>query len=145
MNQPTNDTSLSTTDTVLEPAAQTSLDRARLLVGGYAALSLMTLAAIAFVHDDPSVVDSAVWVRGSIVAATSLLMFAFASRAVRGSRGGWLRLRIVAAVMLVAIVVIVALPGPFPVWMKVQQSVCGLLLLGVLTLANARAVRSAFH
>jgi hypothetical protein len=144
MNHSTSDTSLSATGTSLEPAPQTRLDRARLLVGGYAALSLMTLAVIAFVHD-PSVVDSAVSVRGSIVAATSLLMFAFASRAARGSRGGWMRLRIVAAVMLVAIVVIVALPGPFPVWMKVQQSVCGLLLLRVLTLANARAVRSAFH
>ena len=31
--------------------------------------------------------------------------------------------------MLIAIAVIIALPGTFPLWMKLEQAVCGLLLI----------------
>jgi hypothetical protein len=41
-------------------------------------------------------------------------------------------------------VVIDALPGTFPVWMKIQQAVCGIVMLGVVLTVNARSVRSAF-
>jgi hypothetical protein len=46
--------------------------------------------------------------------------------------------------MVVAIVVIVALPGTFPVWMKVEQSACGVLLIGVVALVNRPSVRRMF-
>jgi hypothetical protein len=36
------------------------------------------------------------------------------------------RLRIVSAVVLVAIVVIIAPPGGFPLWLKIEQGGCGL-------------------
>jgi hypothetical protein len=36
------------------------------------------------------------------------------------------------------------LPGPFPLWLKIEQSVCGLILLVVCILANGRATREAF-
>jgi hypothetical protein len=44
--------------------------------------------------------------------------------------------------MLVAIVVIVALPGLFPVWLRIEQAVCGQLLLGVTVLVNGRRARA---
>jgi len=44
----------------------------------------------------------------------------------------------------VAVVVIVALPGTFPVWLKIEQSACGALLLGVVLLVNGRQLRSEF-
>src|ERR1044072_1543407 len=56
-------------------------------------------------------VPDAVWVRATLVVASSLLTFAFARSAARGSRKGLLRLRIVARVMLVGIVAIVARGG----------------------------------
>lgn len=112
-----------------------------LLTGGYAALSVLTLVAIVLLRDDHALVTDAVWVRATLVVASSLLTFAFARSAARGSRKGLLRLRIVAAVMLVAIVVIVALPGLFPVWLRIEQAVCGLLLLGVTVLVNGRWAR----
>ena len=62
----------------------------------------------------------------------------------RGSRGAFRRLRIISIVTTVAIVVIVVLPGTFPVWLKVEQSVCGVLMLGVALLANGRTARSRF-
>jgi len=46
--------------------------------------------------------------------------------------------------MLVAIVVIIALPGTFPLWMKFEQGVCGLLLLGVALIVNGKHLRSVF-
>jgi hypothetical protein len=55
-----------------------------------------------------------------------------------------LRLRIISIVTTVAIVVIVALPGTFPVWLKIEQSACGVLMLGVALLANGRTARSRF-
>ncbi|RSD07416.1 hypothetical protein [Amycolatopsis eburnea] len=112
-----------------------------LLTGAYAALSVLTLAVIVLLRNHPAVVTDAVWVRATLVVASSLLTFAFARSAARGSKKGLLRLRIVSAVMLVAIAVIVALPGLFPLWLRLEQGVCGLLLLGVTVLINGRRSR----
>ncbi|SEF21669.1 hypothetical protein SAMN05421837_101996 [Amycolatopsis pretoriensis] len=113
-----------------------------LLTGAYAVLSVLTLVAIVLFRNNHTMVTDAVWVRATLVVASSLLTFAFARSAARGSRKGLLRLRIVAAVMLVAIVVIVALPGLFPMWLRIEQAVCGLLLLGVTVLVNGRRARA---
>ena len=113
-----------------------------LLTGAYAALSVLTLVVIVLFRNDRAMVTDAVWVRATIVFASSLLTFAFARSAARGSRKGLLRLRIVSAVMLVAIVVIVVLPGLFPLWLRIEQAACGLLLLGVTVLVNGRRLRA---
>jgi hypothetical protein len=116
----------------------------RVLVGAYLGLSVLTLIAIVLLRNDSSVVTSAVWVRGSIVVASALLTFSFTVRAARGSRRAFLRLRLISAIMVVAIVVIIALPGTFPVWMKIEQGGCGLLLLGVVGLVNGGHLRARF-
>ena len=114
------------------------------LLVGYLAVSVLTLAAIVLLRDDVSVVNPAVWIRGTIVAASSVLTLAFAAGAARGSRGAYRRLRVITAVMPVAIVVIIALPGTFPLWMKLEQAVCGVLLLGVVAVVNGRVMRASF-
>jgi len=116
----------------------------RVLAGCYLGLSVLTLAAIVLLRDHASVVTPAVWVRGTIVVASALLTTAFAARAARGSGRAYLRLRIVTAVMVVAVAVIVALPGTFPLWLKIEQGVCGLLLIGMVVVINGRHVRSLF-
>src|SRR5690349_13207522 len=88
----------------------------RLLVSGYLGISVLTLVAIVALRDHPSLVNPAVWIRGTIVVLSSLLAFSFTVRAARGSRRAFLRLRIVSAVMVVAIAVIIVLPGTFPLW-----------------------------
>ena len=108
-------------------AVRPRLRIAKVLTGAYLVLSLGTLVAIVLLRNT-GLVNDAAWVRGTIVAASSALTFAFA---MRGTRRAYLRLRIVAGVMLVAIAVIIALPGTFPLWMKVEQGICGLLLLGL--------------
>ena len=116
----------------------------KLLVGAYLAISLAAMVVLVVLHGNSKVATEDAWVHGIIVAATALLMASFAVRTTRGSRNGYLRLRIASAVMLVAIVVIIAIPGSFPAWMKLEQGVCGLLLLGVVLLANGKQLRSVF-
>jgi hypothetical protein len=135
---------MSSTADVRHARSVAALRSVQLLVTGYLAISVLTLVAIVALRHHTSVVNDAVWVRGTLVVASSALTFLFARRAAQGSRRGFLRLRIVSAVMLVAIVVIVSLPGTFPLWMKGEQAVCGLLLLGVVLLVNGRHLRSVF-
>jgi hypothetical protein len=127
-----------------EPRPSAVLRTIRVLVGCYAALSALTLVAAFLMGDDPVLVPDSVWVRGIIVLISSLLLNAFAARAARGSRGAWRRVWLFSAVMTVAIVVIIAIPGVFPVWMKIEQGVCGALLVAVVALARGRVLRAAF-
>lgn len=123
---------------------RTALRGVKALVLTYLGISALTLVAIVLLRNHTSVVNSAVWVRGTIVVASALLTLSFTVRAARGSRGAYRRLRIVTAVMVVAIATIIALPGTFPVWMKIEQGVCGLLLLWVVVVVNGSHLRSLF-
>lgn len=126
------------------PRGARAFRRIKLLLGGHLAASVLTLAAAAALRGDSSAVNSAVWIRGTIVAVGALVMYLCAVRAARGSAGAYRRLRVLSAVTVAAIVAVVSLPGTFPVWMKAEQSVCGLVLVAVVALANSRAVRDRF-
>jgi hypothetical protein len=122
----------------------TAFNTVKQLVGAYLGLSVLTLLAIVLLRNHTAIVTDAVWTRGIIVVASALLTFRFTVRAATGAHRAFLRLRIMSAAMVVAIAVIIALPGTFPVWMKIEQGVCGLLLLGVVALVNGRRLRSSF-
>jgi hypothetical protein len=99
------------------------------LVGAYAVLSILTVVAIAILSGiAPELVSPQAWVRGIIIAVTSILTFAFARGAAQGSARALLRLRIVVAILLVAVVAVLFFL-PLPAWMIVEQAVCGALLL----------------
>jgi hypothetical protein len=114
------------------------------LVAIYLGVSVLTLLAIILLRDNPAMVTIAVWIRGTLVVASAALMFAFALRAASGAPRAFLRVRLISAIMLVAIVVIIALPGTFPLWLKLEQAVCGALLLVVVILVNTRRMRAHF-
>ena len=126
------------------PLSLTAFRRMKVLVGCYFVLSVLTLVAAYVLRDDPGMVTDTVWVRGVIVAVTSALMFAFVAGTTRGRRRAYLRLRIVSAVMVVAIAILISLPGFLPMWMRIEQGVCGLLLLGVVLVVNGGHLRSLF-
>ncbi|QLE72569.1 hypothetical protein FGW37_14030 [Streptomyces rectiverticillatus] len=126
------------------PRIQRSLRSTKLLIGCYAGLSLCTLIAVVLLRNHHDLVTDAVWVRASIVVAASLLMASFAARTARGHSRSYLRLRLSSGGMTVAIAVIVALPGAFPAWLKVEQAVCGVLLAGVVLIINSKPMRTAF-
>ncbi len=124
--------------------AQASFRSIKQLVGYYLALSVLTLVAIIVLRNHSSLVNDAVWVRGVIVVGSAVLNFFFARRAARGSKKGFLQVRLVSGIMVVAIAVIICLPGTFPLWMRIEQAVCGLLLLGVVIKVNSKHLRSFF-
>jgi len=101
----------------------------RKLIGAYLAISCLTVAAIIVLSlVAPDQVNSNAWVRGIIVAMTSVLTFVFATRAAAGKPRALLRLRIVVVVLLIAFTAVLIFL-PLPVWMKAEQSVCCALLL----------------
>jgi hypothetical protein len=105
-----------------------NLRAATWLVGAYAVLSVLTVAAIiTFSAVAPSLVNPEAQVRAVIVAATSVLTYVFARRAAGGNERALLRLRIVVAVILVAVVAVLFFV-PLPAWMIAEQAACGVLL-----------------
>lgn len=101
------------------------------LLGAYLILSWATVALIVVLSvTAPSLVTPQAWFRGAIVAATSILTFVFARNAARRRARALLRLRIVVAVILVAIVAVVFFLE-LPTWMLSEQFLCGALLLAV--------------
>ncbi|MEU9044891.1 MULTISPECIES: hypothetical protein [unclassified Kitasatospora] len=126
------------------PDTRRAFRTVRRFVLAYLGLSVLTLAVAFALRDHPSLVTSAVWVRGTIVVAGAAVTLLLTARAARGSRGAFRRLRIISAAMLAAIATIIVLPGLFPVWMKVEQGLCGLALLGVAVLVNGRHLRTLF-
>jgi hypothetical protein len=104
----------------------------RILVAGYLVLSVLTVVAVFLMRHHAGLVNPAVWVRTCIVASSAALMMSFVLRNAKK------RLRLVSTIMLVAIAVILAVPGDFPLWLKVEQAVCGLLLAGVVIKAWRR-------
>jgi hypothetical protein len=127
-----------------QPSTAAVFRKIKLLTGGYLAISALAVGAIALMRNHPAEVNSSVWTHGIVVAASALGAFIVANLAARGHRGAYRRLRILSVVVVVAIAVIIALPGSFPLWMKAEQGVAGLLMAGVAVLANSRQLRSLF-
>jgi hypothetical protein len=130
--------------TVTDPDAREKLDIAKKLLGGYAAVSVLTLLAIVVFSGNPEIVTSAVWIRGSILAVASLVTFALGVSMAGGSASNYRRVKIIALAQVVAVVVIESIPGSFPLWFKIANGVCGALLIIVVLLTFARSVRATF-
>jgi hypothetical protein len=144
MNTTTTQPSAVSAEHLNHPRSVAAFRSVNTLVASYLGLSVLTLVAIVVFRNDPAIVNAAVWIRGTLVVASALLMFLFALSAARGSRKGFLRVRLVSAIMVVAIAVIISLPGTFPLWMKIEQAVCGLILLAVVVIVNGKHLRSVF-
>ncbi|MFJ9282536.1 hypothetical protein HS99_0016180 [Kitasatospora aureofaciens] len=126
------------------PDTRRAFRTVRRLVLAYLGVSALTLVAAFALRDHTDLITPAVWVRGTIVLAGAAVALLLTVRAARGSRGAFRRLRVVSGAMLVAIAAIIAVPGVFPVWMKIEQGFCGLALLGVAVVLNGRQLRALF-
>jgi len=127
-----------------DPNVREKLHIARTLLAGYAVLSVLTLLAIVVFSGNADVVTGAVWARGSILAAASLITFALGLSMARGVRSSYRRVQIISMAQVVAVIVIVSTPGDFPAWFKVENGVCGALLVIVALITLSRPVRTAF-
>lgn len=137
--------SMSTSNAALgHPGTAAAFRKIKLLTSGYLGISALAVAAIVLMRHHSAEVNSAVWTHGILVAASALVAFGLTVRAARGSRSAYRRLRISSTVIVVAIAVIIALPGSFPLWMKAEQGVAGLFMIGIAVLVNGSQLRSLF-
>jgi hypothetical protein len=125
-----------------QPGTAAVFHKIQLLLGGYLGVSVLALVAIVLMRNHTAEVNSTVWGQGIVVAASALGAFMIALRAARGSRSAYRRLRILSVVVVAAIAVKIALPGVFPLWVKAELGVAGLLMLGVAVLVNGSQLRS---
>jgi hypothetical protein len=129
---------------IQHPRSQAAFRAVNLLLSSYLGISVLTLVAAILLRGNAAIAPIAVLVRGTIVVAHALINLLFAAWMSRGSRVAYRLLRLSSAGMVVAIAVIIAIPGDFPVWFKIEQGLCGLLLLGVVIAAFSKPVRSVF-
>lgn len=115
------------------------------LLAAFLVISVCTVVAVVLMRRDPALVTAAVWVRTPLVAASAGVLLLFARRAAAGHRGSFRRLRIISLVVLAAIIVVVAWPGAFPVWLRVEQAVCGVFMLSVVIRTNLHVVRPSME
>jgi len=115
------------------------------LLTAFLVISLSTVVAVVQMRHNPELVTTAVWIRTPLVAASAAVLLLFARRAAGGHAGSFRRLRIISIAVLVAIIVVVAWPGAFPTWVRIEQAVCGLFMLSVVVRTNLRTVRSAME
>ncbi len=131
-------------DSLNHPHTLEAFGNIRRLIFGYLGISVLALVAIVLLRNDSADVNSAVWTRAIIVVITAVLLLIFTARAAAGSRGAYRRLRIISIITPVAIACIIALPGTFPLWMKIEQGVCGLVMIAVARAANGKHLRALF-
>jgi hypothetical protein len=115
-----------------------------ILIAGFLAVSAAMEALLIVVTAIGPGIDIAVWIRCTLVLGSSVILLIFAVGASRGSRTAWIRLRLVTGIVVVAVVVIVSIPGFLPDWVRAEQAVCGALVLPAAILVNLPRARTHF-
>lgn len=136
------ETHLPTTAAVHATARRAAFRPVLILLWSFVGLSAAMVAFLGVLSAAGVGVDTAVWVRCSIVLGSAIVLLIFGIGAARGSRNALLRLRIVAPIVVAAVVVIVSIPGFLPDWVRVEQAVCGALVLPVAIIANLPRTRA---
>lgn len=128
------------------PEVQSSFHTARRLLTGLLALSVATLIAAFLLRGNATEVNWVVWLRGGAVAAASLWFLALLGQAQRGNRSAYRRLTVLSIIIPVGIVLIIVAPdNGYPLWMKWEQGLVGLLVLGVAVVLSQRRVSEVFR
>lgn len=127
-----------------QPHMQKTRTSIAALVGGYIAISLGAVIALYIMRSDAQFATKEAWVHGIIIAITAIVMGILTRLAAKGNAKSYLRLRITTIILFIAIIVTTAIPNDFPLWMKGEQVVSGLLLLGVIILLNHSKTRNSF-
>lgn len=131
-------------DTDVRAPAKRQFRTIRAMCAAYLAATVLTIAFLAWKNNDRSLVTDHAWGHEVILLVFAVVLVLVARRAAEGHRRAYLRLRIVAVVVPVASLVVAAIPGFLPGWMRIEQVVYGLWLVGVAVLAHHPAVRSGF-
>jgi hypothetical protein len=111
------------------------------IFGVIGAVVLATVAVIALTHGR---VNGFMWVRASVLLLATPLFSRWAARGANGQRKPFERLRLVTAVLPVAIVVVDLIPGVCPLWYAGMQALSAVPLVAVAALSRRRVVKASF-
>lgn len=110
---------------------------AGVLVTGYVAIVLGTVVALAVMSSmAPRLATDEAWGHAVIVAIFAIVLPLRLRSARAGNARAWRAVGVIAAVLLVVNVVEAALPGAFPVWMRVQMAVIAVLMAALVVLTR---------
>ncbi|GAA2007226.1 hypothetical protein [Microbacterium ulmi] len=112
-----------------------------------AVLLIVSIAAVAFAFVEQShaeLVNTVVWIRSVAVVAAAIILYLLAVFASRGRAGAYRRLRLLSFLIPAGVVLLIVAPGEFPLWIKIEQAVCGALILAVGIILSRRRLRELF-
>ncbi|MGK5551889.1 hypothetical protein ACSNOI_09775 [Actinomadura kijaniata] len=127
-----------------DPRIRKSFDTARRCVTVYGVVCAVTLATVAALALGGGTTTTFMWVRAVILLAAAPVLHRMVTRAARGARRSFERVRAVAVILPIAIVGVDLVPGVCPAWYAAMQAVGALPLAGVAFLVNRPGPRAAF-
>ncbi|MFD6177337.1 MULTISPECIES: hypothetical protein [unclassified Isoptericola] len=147
---PPTTTPATTTDRDGNPPGGAPLDRTVLTVrrlwaaaGVVSLVALVVTAVLSVVA--PAEANWVMWLRGVVITVACFAFARYAGALARGSRAAYVRMRLVATLAPIGVVLLVAAPDDgYPGWMKAEQAVLGVLVAVVAVLLWQRATRAAF-
>ncbi|MFH8407382.1 hypothetical protein ACH4FX_21705 [Streptomyces sp. NPDC018019] len=142
------DTTIRTTTEAVptdRPGPRRDFGRAKILVAAYGALSAVVLLTVAVLAGTGHEVTPFMWGRSAGVLASAGVAYWFTVLAARGARWAYRRIRVLSAVMPVAIVAIDSIPGALPGWFIAMQAVCAVAIGAAACIVNGSGPRAAFR
>jgi hypothetical protein len=107
-------------------------------------LSLLALAAtIIFANDTSHGAATGVWIRCGVVTLLAIGMYVLVSLAARGHRWAYGRLRMLSIAALIGFIIIIVSPD-YPLWLRIEQIIGGLIVIGVAITVNSSRLRKVF-
>lgn len=126
------------------PGTQGAFDAAKNSIKVYGALSVVALLAVVVVAVSGHMVNTFMWVRAVLLPLVAVLIYRMTVSASLGSRRAFERVRALAVIMTIAIIVVDLIPGVCPPWYAVMQIVCMLPIIRLAFITRGPALRAAF-
>ncbi|WP_406051942.1 hypothetical protein [Kribbella sp. NBC_00889] len=121
-----------------------AFNRAKGFVILYGLLAGVVVATIVDRAARHQVVPGFLWGRSCTVLVTSVVAYWLLTRAARGARWAYVRIRVISIVMPIAIIGVDLIPGLCPGWFAAMQAVCALAMVPVAVVVNGPALRAGF-
>ncbi|AGL21337.1 hypothetical protein [Actinoplanes sp. N902-109] len=132
------------TVTVDDPRIQEGFANVKKCIVIYGVMCLITLGTVAGLAIAGQSTTGFEWIRASILLLVTPFLYVLANHAARGTWRSFDRLRTLATILPIAIIVVDLIPGLCPVWYASMQAVSAFALAAVAFLTRTAAMRAAF-
>ena len=125
------------------PEVARDFDLTRKLIAIYGVVGGILLGALVVIVVAGGGPSTFMWVRASVLLALTPFLSRLAVQAEHGRASSWERLRLLATVLPVAVIVVDLVPGVCPTWYAATQAVSALALVPIAFLMRRPEVRAA--